>query len=184
MLGIAAFIFMFAACRSNQQSAMSENTKNPLVIGFQTPTPSPDRPTGMHTYVPRAVVYKTNGDYNFNVPIQVTPDGTTVISFPAPSDLSTDAMPLPLANGFLLDRRGVSSDTRFTSYTYSQYAAMQQPPTTDELLKAIIPNATITELVQLPMSASEAVADTTEVNKLIRTGFPGCNILIQAPAER
>lgn len=147
--------------------------------------PKEDIPlTGMRNYIPSAQVYRTNGDYINNVPIQTSADGKQLISFPAPSDITPDALPLQLANGYLLDRRGISPyNTKFTNYTYKEYAALKQAPSTQELLNAIIPGARVTDLVCLPFTTQEALADTTAVNKLIRTGFPGCKNMIEGPAE-
>lgn len=146
-------------------------------------TPNPDAPiTGLGNFIPMAQVYKTNGDYNNYVPVQVTDDGKELLSFPDPSDINADASPIQMANGFLLDRRGVSENTRFTSYTYTQYAALKQIPSPQELFNSIIPEARIIELVVLPITAQEAYADTSAVNNIIRTGFNNCKFLISTPA--
>lgn len=182
---MVALCMITGACRSSR-SNVSERTGAPAVNGrveADFPIRNPDRPiTGMRPFVPKAQVYRTNGNYNDNVPIQVAGDGKTLISFPAPTDIDNQTKPLPLADGFLLDRRGISANSRFTTYTYAGYAALPAPPSVENLLKAIIPQAMITELVALPMTTQEALADTAAVNRLIRTGFPGCNVIISAPA--
>ena len=182
---MAALCMSIGSCRSSKSnlsengSAIAVNDKSEINL----PVRNPDSPiTGMRPFIPKAQVYRTNGNYNDNVPIQVADDGKTLISFPAPTDIDNQTKPLPLADGFLLDRRGISTDSRFTTYTYADYSALQAPPSIENLLKSIIPHAMITELVALPMTTQEALADTAAVNRLIRTGFPDCNIILSAPA--
>lgn len=128
--------------------------------------------------VPRAIIYRTNGNYDENVPI--TMNGDRIISYPAPSDL-TSATPLPLANGYLLDRRGISSNTVFTTYTYPEYSAFSTAPALDALKSAIIPQARVTCIVRLPMTLHDALSDTAAVNRLIRNGLPDCQVVYDAP---
>lgn len=140
-----------------------------------------DRPLSDVHYIPHAVVYKTNGNFNDNVPIQVSADGKTLISFPAPTDLNSSSLPLVLTEGWLLDRRGVSVDTRFTSYKYSNYESLSSAPSVTDLLHSIIPNARIVEMIELPITTNEAVNDTTKVNQLIKNGFVNCKIIMSQP---
>ncbi len=128
--------------------------------------------------VPRAIIYRTNGDYDQNVPI--TMDGNRIVSFPAPSDLRS-ATPLPLADGYLLDRRGISQNSVFITYTYPEYASLSEAPTIDALKSAIIPGARITRIVRLPMTLSTAQSDTAAINRLIREGLPDCPVVYDAP---
>lgn len=159
-------------------------TNEPQPTEVQLPTINQEKPMGgLMNYVPKAQIYRTNGNYNDNVPIQVSADGREIISFPAPTDLGPQSKPLPLADGYLLDRRGISPyNTRFTTYTYSQYAALPTAPGIAELLKSIIPAALVTDFIELPVTIGEAMADTAAVNTLIRQGFPGCTIILQEPA--
>ncbi len=85
---------------------------------------------------------------------------------------------LPLADGYLLDRRGISPTTAFTSYTYSRYSALSTAPDASQLIKSIIPGAKVTEIVELPMTTSQAATDTARCNSLIREGLPGCKVLM------
>lgn len=115
---------------------------------------------------PSAVIYRTNGNYDDNVPVNVSAAGL-LLSYPAPTDLR-DASPLPLAAGFLLDRRGIGPNTAFTRYTYATYSALPAPPAPDSIMAAIIPGACVTESLTLPMTLTEALADTAAVNAYIR----------------
>lgn len=115
--------------------------------------------------LPRAIIYKTSGDYRDNVAIQLDAGGN-VVSYPAPGDLRGSA-PIEVADGFLLDRRGISRNTAFTTYKRAEYMSLPAAPTPSQLKAAVIPGAHVTALYTLPMTTSEAVADTAAVNRYI-----------------
>ncbi len=132
--------------------------------------------------IPRAVVYRTNGNFNDNVPVTLSADRKKIVAFPAPSDISPECAPLPLADGYLLDRRGISANSAFTRYTYAEYAALPSAPDIMELKESIIGGAEVTDIILLPMSLSEAAADSAKCDNLVTNGFPGCNILLKRNA--
>lgn len=115
----------------------------------------------------RALAFRMSGDYADNVPLTLAADGT-LASYPAPSDISADSAPLPLADGWWLDRRGVTEETVFSRYTLSQYAALKDVPAPQELLASVIPGAKVTAVAPLPMYQQEALADTAAVNEWLR----------------
>lgn len=115
---------------------------------------------------PQAVAYRMSGDYSDNVPVTLAADGA-IISYPAPGDLTDLSAPLPLADGWWLDRRGISANSAFTRYTYSEYRALPAAPTPAELKASVIPGARVTATLQLPMTVPEATADTAAVNAAI-----------------
>ncbi len=117
--------------------------------------------------LPRAVIYRCAPQYVDKVPVTLSADGKSIVSYPAPTDLRNTA-PIRLCDGFLLDRRGVNEHTAFTRYTYSEYEALEHAPAPSQLLKDIIPGSGITDLHTLPMSAAEAATDTTAVNTWIK----------------
>lgn len=120
-----------------------------------------DTPVGVTA--PKAVAYRMSGDYSDNVPVTLAADGA-IISYPAPGDLTDRSAPLPLADGWWLDRRGISANSVFTRFTYSEYRALPAAPTPAELKASIIPGARVTVTLQLPMTVAEATADTAAVN--------------------
>lgn len=131
--------------------------------------------------LPRAVIYRTSGDYNDNVPVTLDTSRTAIISYPAPSDITSASAPVTLADGWLLDRRGISAGSAFTRYTYGEYAALPAVPTRAQLMEAIIPRAIVTEIRRLPLSINEAQADTALCNRLITRSLDECPIVYQAP---
>ncbi|MDE5668462.1 MAG: hypothetical protein K2I24_02900, partial [Duncaniella sp.] len=69
--------------------------------------------------LPNACIYRTSIDVDAYVPVTVNPVDGSLISYPAPSDITGASMPVVLKDGWLLDRRGISPNTRFVRYTYS-----------------------------------------------------------------
>ncbi|MDE6113883.1 MAG: hypothetical protein K2G49_02330 [Muribaculum sp.] len=132
--------------------------------------------------IPLAIVYKTNGNFNDNVPVTLNADRKEIVSFPAPGDINQESAPLPLTEGFLLDRRGINENSAFTRYTYEEYSALRQAPSIEMLKSSIIGGAEVTEIIQLPITAAEAANDTAKCNNFIRNGFPDCNMLLQRRA--
>lgn len=130
---------------------------------------------------PRAVVYRTVGDYRNLVPVTMATNGKTIASFPDPTDVRGCA-PIELRDGYLLDRRGVSERTAFLDYTYEQYAALSTPPTLAELQRHIVDASPMAELYRLPISSSEAQADTARCNAIIAGGFKDCTSSRKMPA--
>ena len=86
-------------------------------------------------------VYRTSADYFHNVPVGLNENGDRIISYPLPSDLFIGgelALPVRLKKGYLLDRRGLQTNSAFTSYTYEEYSRMESPPTLQELFDHIV----------------------------------------------
>lgn len=123
--------------------------------------------SGRQAAIPRARVYRMNGDYADNVPVGT--DNGRIISYPAPTDLSAASKPIQLAGGWWLDRRGVGRHTVFTRFTYEEYAAMQQAPSVAQLKEAVIPGARVTVVAELPWTLQDAVADTAAVNSWLQS---------------
>lgn len=170
VLSALAAVAMTVACSSSRESTQVTET-SPQIIATTRATVSSYTPQS--AMLIKAKIYKTNGDYIANVPVNVS--GDKLISYPAPSDLGPGSMPVKLDGGFLLDRRGIGPDTRFTTYTYEEYAAFPESPSVEELMAAIIPDARVTEIIEMPFAYSHEAAD--KCNELIATGLPGCQII-------
>ena len=95
---------------------------------------------------PPVVIYKTKRDYSRNVPVTLNADGTKIVSYPAVSDVRSLPYPTPLADGYLLDNRGIGQHVAFLSYTYEEYAALPKTPTSDELFEKIIDKNPLLEI--------------------------------------
>lgn len=156
------------ACKS-PASAASDRKSGPTPPPLVAAT-APDGVSGASRIIggtppPRAVVYRTNGDYRDNVPVNVSAAGV-LLSYPAPADVR-GAEPVALADGYLLDRRGVGDNTVFTRYTYSEYGALSEAPQPEEIEESIIAGSRVTKTIVLPMTVDEALADTAAVNAFI-----------------
>jgi len=172
LLGAVVAAMLTSGCGTKKEAVGSEeNPLLPLPVSHEGRghiIGSEERIAGKAVnHLPKGVVYRMSGNYADNVPITLTPQGT-LQSYPAPTDLCAESTPVQLYGGWWLDRRGVSSRTVFTRYTYSEYAAMPSAPSPQQLIEAVIPGAKVTAVIQLPMTMQEAVADTAAVNEWIR----------------
>lgn len=143
------------------------------------------QPTGSTPVVastlPKAIIYKMNGDWAMQVPVTLSADRKSIVSFPDPSDLSSSSMPVSVGDDFWLDRRGVNRNTGFLCYTYEQYAALPSAPAPADLMQMLIPGAAVTEIIQLPMTVSEATADPASIISLIEKGLEGGQVIYRRP---
>lgn len=172
---------MAAACSSAAKNSETPR-EAPVVIGGSQPAEGDvAQPViGLNrngaAYLPKAIIYKTNGNYNDLVPVNLNPDGT-LLSYPDPTDVGEFSTPLPLEGGWLLDRRGgIGAGTRFTRWTYSEYHALPQVPSPQQLLDNLVPEARVTAAYRLPVNAN--AADTAVCNGFIRDGLPGCTPIL------
>lgn len=131
-------------------------------------------------YLPRAVIYKTSGDFDSNVPVTLDAGRTSLVSYPAPTDLTDASTPVRLADGWLLDRRGITPTTAFTRWTYDEYAALPAAPSAEAILAAVIPGARVTEIRRLPFYVGEAT-DTEAINRLITDSLTTLPVVYAAP---
>ncbi len=155
----AALTFMAAACgtsRDASDTSAKESAATSVQAGTAVYTPDVIASWVPTATVPNARIYRTNGNYADNVPVNCAADGS-ILSYPAPSDL-TDATPIALEGGWLLDRRGIGLNSRFTKYTYSEYSRLSAAPSPKELRKAIISGARVTEVVEMPFPYSPGCA--------------------------
>lgn len=119
--------------------------------------------------VPKAVIYRMYGNATAaNVPVTLAASGNgQILSYPAPGDIIGQE-PVELADGYLLDRRGVGANTVFTKWTYAEYSVLKQAPDASELKAAVIPGTGVRDIHVLDMTLSQALADTAAVNREIR----------------
>ena len=130
-----------------------------------TGRPLPDFKAGLDL-----IIYKTKADYSDKVPVILSKDKKTLVSYPHPSDLKINgklATPTQLDLGYWLDNRGINAQVAFTSYTYEHYADLPKSPNPSELLKSVIDADPITEMYNCgPRSDFKTVDD---INLFIRS---------------
>lgn len=98
---------------------------------------------------PPVLVYKTKRNYNNLVPILLSDDGKTIISYPHPKDLIVGSgYPLPtiLNDGYLIDNRGIGRNVAFLNISYEEYSKLENVPSIEELYKLIIDKEPLLEL--------------------------------------
>jgi hypothetical protein len=98
---------------------------------------------------PPVIIYKTTKDYSQFVPVILSEDKKSIISFPDVRDVFYKgqlAYPTPLKQGFLLDNRGIGPQVAFLDYTYKVYANFKSTPTVEELQKHILDSSPLTEM--------------------------------------
>jgi len=118
---------------------------------------------------PPVIIYKTKQDYFYNVPVGLSEDKKTIISYPDKVDLfyaGKLATPTHLIDGYLLDNRGIGINSAFLKYTYEDYSKFPSTPTVSVLFSQIIDIDPFTEIYSCKCSR-----DTAVINKIIREGL-------------
>lgn len=90
---------------------------------------------------PQVIIYKTVKDYLQYVPVMLSEDKKTVVSYPAPQDIfykGEFAYPVKLENGYLLDRRGIGPGCAFMKLTYEEYSRLEHTPSAAEIMGMIL----------------------------------------------
>src|SRR5690606_24238560 len=109
-------------------------------------------------------------DLKDKVPVTLSMDGTAIAAYPHPKDLRTPdglATPVELADGWLLDRRGIGLHSAFLRMTYAEYAALDATPTLADLNEGIVDRDPFTDLCDCgPRSAFADPA--AELARIIR----------------
>jgi hypothetical protein len=118
------------------------------------------------------IIYKTKSDYAKYVPVMLSEDKLKIVSYPDIKDVYYKgklAYPTQLADGFLLDNRGIGPDVAFLSVTYEKYRDLPKTPTMDELMNLILEKDPITEMYQCG-NRSQYADPEKELNDLISGG--------------
>lgn len=108
--------------------------------------------------LPNATIFRMSGDFANNVAVTLNDDGSLAY-YPAPSDITANSAPYPLGNGWYLNRQGIGPKSVFTTYTFDRYRALDVPPTQQQIMGAIIPGSSVIEIREIPVKASEALAN-------------------------
>ncbi len=97
---------------------------------------------GKPIYAPAPVIiYKTKLDYSQHVPVTLTPDKKSIVSYPANSDVYFGgdlAYPIRLEDNYFLDRRGIDANSAFTKWTYYEYSRLPKTPTQEEIMQGLL----------------------------------------------
>lgn len=116
-----SFLGILTACKSKDPVEKSRN--QPMVSS------------------PRVIIYQTNDDYFMHVPVELSEDKKSLVSYPAPGDVFYKgdlAYPVRLEDNFLLDRRGIGLCTAFLKWTYYEYSRLPKTPSHEEIFKMML----------------------------------------------
>jgi hypothetical protein len=124
---------------------------------------------GAKRALPHLIVYKTKKDYRQYVPVQLSADKKTVVSYPDTADVKTGSgypLPVILHKGYLLDKRGVDTNTAFIKITYEAYAALKTAPDAAALYGLITDKEPLTQLCDCGIR-NNANVSVKQLNQLI-----------------
>jgi hypothetical protein len=150
---------IFLSCKTPKEARVKTNDSK---------TAKNNSSTATYMARPPVLIYKTKEDFNDKVPIMLSADGKSIVSYPDIRDVYFGgelAYPTALANGYLLDNRGIGLNVAFMDYTYEQYSKLEQTPTPEELIKHIIEKDPLLELF-----SCVCVKDTNYLNQKISEG--------------
>ncbi len=140
LITVLLLLLVVSGCRTSKTMKEDNTGFTPVNLGEPEKVYIGNDITGK-ARSPQVFIYKTKADYNDNVPVILNSDRTKIVSYPAPVDLVYGGklrVPTPLADGWLLDNKGIGPDVAFLSYTYEEYSKMEQPPTMQELMDHLI----------------------------------------------
>ncbi|MCH4155823.1 MAG: hypothetical protein LKF31_05915 [Muribaculaceae bacterium] len=169
LIVISVAALLLSACGTHRKA------DNPFVVVSEATHIEPSIVGGAQALNP-AVIYRTDADYSDFVPVTMNDNRTEVMNYPAPGDIYYKgelAKPTQLADGYLLDNRGIGKNSVFTDYTYEQYSKLLRAPTIEELKKHIKSLYPFTDIyvTASPRSDSNGV---DFYNRIIASGFQGC----------
>lgn len=116
-----SFSVILGGCKSK---ALVEKSKNQAMVSS-----------------PSVIIYQTKDDYFMHVPVELSEDMKTLVSYPAPGDVfyrGDLAYPVRLEGNFLLDRRGIGPQTAFLKWTYYEYSRLPKTPSQEEIFKMML----------------------------------------------
>ena len=146
-------VFGLISCKSKNE--LPKKLKKSTQVNFV-----PSYEPGPHVFV-----YKTSSNYNDKVPIMLSKDRKTIVSYPAPSDVivgDTYRKPTLLKNEYLLDNIGIGENVAFIKLNYDEYSKLTSSPSIEELFSFIIDDKPLLELYDCGLKS----AFTDEVNQL------------------
>ena len=121
---------------------------------------------------PPTIVYKTQSDFYYNVPVLLSDDKSKIVSYPAISDIRFNgefSYPYKLKKGYLLDNRGIGKNVAFLKLTYDEYSKQKEVPKLTDLYEMIIDKDPLTEMYNCG-NRHGFKNEIEELNKIIEKG--------------
>lgn len=153
ILGAAALLSVAAACSHKAAETTQATAPAPATQPVAGPT------TG---YIPRATVFKMSGPYADKVAVTLDAQGNLTY-YPAPSDITKSSMPVYLKDGWWLNCQGLSANSVFTDWTFTDYAALPATPSPSEIKAHIIPGAVVTAMERTAVPMTEAMQNLDKI---------------------
>jgi uncharacterized protein (DUF39 family) len=139
------------ACKSKQTATSTTSAAQVSYTGEQT------------------IIYRTRTNYSRYVPVTMNAEKTEIVAYPAPSDVYRAgklAYPTPLADGYLLDNRGVGVNSVFLKLTYEEYSKLAQVPSLAEMQAMILDKDPFLRIYNLG-TRSRFKDEVVEINNII-----------------
>lgn len=172
ILGLLAF---FVACTSNKNTISTPPTTKPSANGTKPPTVKPSTSSSetiptMDFSGPPTTVYKTKRNYNNKVPVTLSDDKTKIVAYPSPKDVFYNgnlAYPTQLAQGYLLDNRGIGKNVAFLNITYEEYSNLIETPDVASMYSNIIDKDPLVQMCNCGNRLQYTTNVVAKLNQLI-----------------
>lgn len=132
--------------------------------------------SGQAFYVtgPEVIIYQTKKDYSKLIPIILSDDKKSIISYPDVKDVFYNgilAYPTQLHEGYWLDNRGINKNVAFIKLTYDEYSKLPITPSAEELMNMIIENEPIIRMYSCGIRSSYKDIETELNSKIDNVNF-------------
>jgi len=116
-------------------------------------TTDPKHQVEPHSVMAQApcIIYKTKADYSRQVPVILSADKSSIVSYPDVMDVRKQGegvYPVQLSDGFWLDNRGIGPGVAFLDLTYDEFVALPVTPDAGTLFGRILDNDPLVEMYQ------------------------------------
>jgi hypothetical protein len=129
-----------------------------------------DAQVGKSSALPHILVYKAKPQYRNLVPVELSADKKSVVSYPDPTDIKTGTgspVPVLLHKGYWLDKRGVGLNTAFIRLTYNEYSKLKSAPSAEDLYHMIVDKKPISDICDCGIRGQYSVK---QLNAIIDKG--------------
>ncbi len=133
---ITITFLLILSCKTKTKTTQTDQQKQVLFTPQFTPGP-------------QALIYKTKADYTNLVPVILSEDKTSIISYPDPKDIVIGGVyqiPTSLKDGYLIDNRGIGKNVAFLKLTYEEYSKLTEVPSLSKLMELIVDKDPLIEL--------------------------------------
>jgi hypothetical protein len=117
---------------------------------------------------PPAIVYQTKKDYSNLVPVILSADKKTIVSYPSPSDIQNLPKPSRLQKNWFLDNRGITENVAFVNMTWEEYAKLKEAPMPAELMEKLIDSDPLEKMCNCGLRKAFSNPEN-QINELIKS---------------